>query len=109
MRGIRPENKRVFENTPVEWLLAESIADQKNRSASRVIEGEREHPVEPSERFDAILLIKREYDFGIAIALETITTLFLELTTEFSEIIDLAVEGDDRIARRTFHRLMTRS
>jgi hypothetical protein len=76
-----------------ERLLADAIARDQALLPARVPEREREHPVQPLDAVDAVLLVEVRDDLGVAVCRQRVPARD-ELLAQLAVVVDLAVQDD---------------
>ncbi len=90
---------------PVQRLLAQAIASERERAAGGVPRSEREHAVRLEQRaLDAPRIDRFDQGLGVAVPAEA-NAMRLELSPDGAVVVDLAVVGDHPATRRAVHRL----
>src|SRR5215831_4475338 len=91
--GLRSKQQRAIERAPVERLLAETIARNKQTFTLLVPQRKSEHPVEVLDHFAAVFLVQVRQDFGVRFTAEGVTAR-LQTGTQLAIVVDFAVEND---------------
>src|SRR5581483_8302748 len=104
------EQQRTGLPAIIEWLFAQRIACQVERSFQTIPDGECKHPVELLHGIDNAPAFKAgQHDLGIRVAVEmgaSVGSIALQLFAEIEEIVDFAVKDDDVTSAGRNHGLM---
>ena len=98
----------VAEQGVVEGPHAEAVADERQPARRRLPPGDRELPVEPVERCDAVSLEQAQHDLGVARRVEALAASG-ELGAQLGVVVDLAVVDEDASAGRGLQGLPARA
>ena len=89
-------DRAVRQLGPKERLLPDPVAGEHEPLATRIPEGDREHAREPSDELRAALLVEVRDHRGVAGAAHLMAG---QLRPQLAEVVELAVEDGDDVAR----------
>ena len=89
----------------VERLFAEAVARAEEALPRAVVDDEGPHPVQPLGETFAPLAVAVEQHLGVAMIGDELAAARLQLGAECGVVVDLAVEGDAKLAVARPHRL----
>jgi hypothetical protein len=101
---LRGEPNRLAVVGVVERLDAECVAGEEEGTLAVVPNSEREHPAQRVEHLRAAVGVQVQQNFRVALAAEGATLAF-ELASQFTIVVDLAVERDHVAPVGAVHRL----